>query len=268
MSTPPASTTAFAHGVRIAGTGSAVPAQVLSNRDFEKFLDTSDEWIQQRTGIRERRVCDPLTEGTFTLSRDALARALEAAKMKASELDLIIVTGRPPRWISPIVEMTGHRGVGIAANGAVVLDLADGHVTEVFPMSGDIALEAVDRLRQEVPGMVFAVERARPGGKLAPTGGASYDALDATLADATEFALADGYTPRWPVPPETHVGPIEELVAAGDVVKILARPGKGAPMDPEELYARGLRAVGPLERLQLKSTLTLEPDNGAARTSP
>ena len=48
--------------------------------------------------------------------------------------------------------------------------------------------------------MVFAVERARPGGKLAPTGGASYDALDATLADATEFALADGYTPRWPVP--------------------------------------------------------------------
>jgi 3-oxoacyl-[acyl-carrier-protein] synthase-3 len=89
-STASASTNAFLHGVRIAGTGSAVPPQVLSNLDFEKFLDTSDEWIQQRTGIRERRVCDPLTEGTFTLSRDALARALEASKMKASELDLII----------------------------------------------------------------------------------------------------------------------------------------------------------------------------------
>ena len=187
-------------------------------------------------------------DGTLLLSDGSVGRRTREVldRLADSELDLIIVTGRPPRWISPIVEMTGHRGVGIAANGAVVLDLADGHVTEVFPMSGDLALEAVDRLRQEVPGMVFAVERARPGGKLAPTGGASYDALDATLADATEFALADGYTPRWPVPPETHVGPIEELVAAGDVVKILARPGKGAPMDPEDLYARGLRAVGPL----------------------
>jgi len=49
--------------------------------------------------------------------------------LRESELDLVIVTGRPPRWISPIVEMTGHRGVGIAANGAVVLDLADGRIT-------------------------------------------------------------------------------------------------------------------------------------------
>ena len=187
-------------------------------------------------------------DGTLLLSDGSVGQRTREAldRLSASDLDLIIVTGRPPRWISPIVEMTGHRGLGIAANGAVVLDLADGHVTEVFPMSGDDALEAVDRLRREVPGMVFAVERARPGGRLAPTGGASYDALDATLADATEFALADGYTPRWPVPPQTHVGPIEELVAAGDVVKILARPGEGAPMDPEELYARGSRAIGDL----------------------
>ena len=187
-------------------------------------------------------------DGTLLLSDGSVGSRTRASldRLSDSDLDLIIVTGRPPRWISPIVEMTGHRGVGIAANGAVVLDLADGHVTEVFPMTGDDALEAVDRLRREVPGMVFAVARARPGGRLAPTGGASYDALDATLADATEFALADGYTPRWPVPPETYVGPIEELVAAGDVVKILARPGKGAPMDPEDLYARGARAIGDL----------------------
>ena len=144
-------------------------------------------------------------DGTLLLSDGSVGRRTRESldRLSESDLDLIIVTGRPPRWISPIVEMTGHRGVGIAANGAVVLDLADGHVTEVFPMSGDDALEAVDRLRRDVPGMVFAVERARPGGRLAPTGGASYDALDATLADATEFALADGYTPRWPVPPRT-----------------------------------------------------------------
>jgi 3-oxoacyl-[acyl-carrier-protein] synthase III len=77
-------------GVKIAGTGSAVPDRVLTNADLEKILDTSDEWIVQRTGIHERRVVDPSCEGTFTLSRDALKRALDDAGMKASELDLII----------------------------------------------------------------------------------------------------------------------------------------------------------------------------------
>ena len=67
-----------------------MPDHVLTNKDFEKIVDTTDEWIRQRTGIRERRVCDPLKEGTFTLSRDAMARALEASKLKAKDLDLLI----------------------------------------------------------------------------------------------------------------------------------------------------------------------------------
>lgn len=77
-------------GVRLAGTGSKVPDRVLSNHDLEKILDTSDEWIVQRTGIRERRICDPETEGTFTLGRDALSAALADAGMTGSDLDLII----------------------------------------------------------------------------------------------------------------------------------------------------------------------------------
>jgi 3-oxoacyl-[acyl-carrier-protein] synthase III len=77
-------------GVRIAGTGSAVPSRVLTNADFEKMVDTSDEWIVQRTGIRERHVCDPATESAFTLARDALRCALDEAQMEAGELDLII----------------------------------------------------------------------------------------------------------------------------------------------------------------------------------
>lgn len=180
-------------------------------------------------------------DGTLLLPDGSVGRrtrdSLDA--LRDSDLDLVIVTGRPPRWISPVVEMTGHRGVGIAANGAVVLDLADGHVTEIFPIARDEALACVDRLRSAMPGVVFAVERARPGGRLAPTGGSSYDDLDATLADATEFALADGYTPRWPVPPQTHVAPIEELVEHDDVVKILARPGDGLKVDPEAFILGG-----------------------------
>ena len=184
-------------------------------------------------------------DGTLLLPDGSVGARTRASldALRDSDVDLVIATGRPPRWISPVVEMTGHRGVGIAANGAVVLDLADGHVTEVFAIDRDTALAAVDRVRAALPGVVFAVERARPGGRLAPTGGSSYDVLDATLADATEFALADGYTPRWPVPRETHVAPIEELVAMGDVVKILVRPGVDLEIDPDDFLAIGVPAL-------------------------
>ena len=91
--TPPgaAPQPAFPYGVRIAGSGSAVPPRILSNADLEKMVETTDEWIMQRTGIRERRIVDPQTEGSFTLSRDALRLALEDAQIDASQLDLIIV---------------------------------------------------------------------------------------------------------------------------------------------------------------------------------
>lgn len=78
-------------GVRIAGVGSAVPDRRLTNADLEKLVDTSDEWIVQRTGIHERRIVDKATEGTYTLSRDALKAALADAEMPASDLDQIIV---------------------------------------------------------------------------------------------------------------------------------------------------------------------------------
>lgn len=77
-------------GVRIAGVGSAVPARVLANADLESMMDTSDEWITQRTGIHERRIVNQLQEGTYTLGRDALRRALEDAKLTGKDLDLVI----------------------------------------------------------------------------------------------------------------------------------------------------------------------------------
>jgi 3-oxoacyl-[acyl-carrier-protein] synthase-3 len=77
-------------GVRIAGVGSAVPAKVLTNAHLQTMVDTSDEWITQRTGIRERRIVDQNEEGTYTLGRDALRRALQDAQMHPSALDLVI----------------------------------------------------------------------------------------------------------------------------------------------------------------------------------
>ncbi|HET6251346.1 MAG TPA: beta-ketoacyl-ACP synthase III [Tepidisphaeraceae bacterium] len=82
-------------GAIIAGTGSYVPEKRLTNDDLAKMVDTNDEWIVQRTGIKERRIAGP-GESTATLATVAARKALEAAKLQPSDLDLIIcgtVTG-------------------------------------------------------------------------------------------------------------------------------------------------------------------------------
>jgi len=79
-------------GVTIAGVGSAIPEGVLTNDDLAAYLDTSDEWITQRTGIRQRRYCDPAKgEGVQSLSKQAIERALDDANMDAKALDLLIL---------------------------------------------------------------------------------------------------------------------------------------------------------------------------------
>ncbi|MCZ6596678.1 MAG: 3-oxoacyl-ACP synthase, partial [Planctomycetota bacterium] len=76
--------------VGIAGTGSYVPERVVPNSYFEDIVDTSDEWIVQRTGIRERRfVADD--EATLDLAHHASVRALEDAQIDPADLDLIIL---------------------------------------------------------------------------------------------------------------------------------------------------------------------------------
>ncbi|MBX3365617.1 MAG: ketoacyl-ACP synthase III [Phycisphaeraceae bacterium] len=79
-------------GARLAGTGSATPSRVLTNADFEKMMDTSDEWIVQRTGIHTRRIIDKSAdENALTLATQALTAALADARMTGSDLDLLIL---------------------------------------------------------------------------------------------------------------------------------------------------------------------------------
>ncbi len=83
---------------RILGTGSYVPKQVLTNGDLERLVDTSDAWIVERTGIRERRKAAP-GEACSDLGVQAAQQALRAARVQAADLDLIIVatcTGDAP----------------------------------------------------------------------------------------------------------------------------------------------------------------------------
>lgn len=84
----------------IAGIGAAVPDKVMTNFDFEKFLDTSDEWITQRTGIKERRYVSD-GESTVSLSVQASRQALADAGLDASQLDLIICATVSPDMIMP-----------------------------------------------------------------------------------------------------------------------------------------------------------------------
>lgn len=84
----------------IVGLGAAVPEKVLTNADFEKFLDTSDEWITQRTGIRERRIASE-GQSTATLGTTAAKNALADAKLSPEDLDLIIVATVTPDMTMP-----------------------------------------------------------------------------------------------------------------------------------------------------------------------
>jgi len=85
---------------RIAGTGSYLPEKVLTNADLEKMVETSDEWIQTRTGIRERHIAAD-GQTTSDLGYQAALRALEAAGIEASQLDMIVVGTTTPDLIFP-----------------------------------------------------------------------------------------------------------------------------------------------------------------------
>lgn len=85
---------------RVVGTGSAVPDRVLANHDLEKMVDTTDEWITTRTGIKERRIASP-DEFTSTLATRAALNALDMAGISAAELDMIVVATVTPDYPFP-----------------------------------------------------------------------------------------------------------------------------------------------------------------------
>jgi 3-oxoacyl-[acyl-carrier-protein] synthase-3 len=95
----------------IIGVGMSVPDRVLSNADLEKLVDTSDEWIMSRTGIRERRMCAP-DETSATLGAAAARRALQDAGMEPAELDLIICSTATGDYIWPATACVIQAAIG------------------------------------------------------------------------------------------------------------------------------------------------------------
>src|SRR5512140_3846483 len=97
--------------VRLLGTGKAVPSRVMTNNDFAKYLDTSDEWILERTGIRERRVAAD-GETTAPLAAAAGRAALEDSGLDPKEIDLIICATSTPEVPFPATSCFVQRDLG------------------------------------------------------------------------------------------------------------------------------------------------------------
>jgi 3-oxoacyl-[acyl-carrier-protein] synthase-3 len=101
----------------ILGCGSYLPARVLSNEELARKVDTSDDWIVQRTGIRERRIAAP-GELTSDLGRKAATAALNDAGIDAQTIDLIIVATSTPDQTFPASAVTVQAGLGITHGAA------------------------------------------------------------------------------------------------------------------------------------------------------
>ncbi|HUW83717.1 MAG TPA: beta-ketoacyl-ACP synthase III [Phycisphaerae bacterium] len=98
--------------LKIAGTGSALPRRVMTNKEFEQFLDTSDEWIRARTGIRERRVCGE-GETTAQLGVEAGRAAIADAGCRPDDIDLIICATISPEVPFPATACFIQDGLGV-----------------------------------------------------------------------------------------------------------------------------------------------------------
>ena len=105
----------------IKGTGSALPTRIVTNAELAAQVDTSDEWITERTGIKARHVAGP-GETTVSLATDAARRALDAAGMTAADIDLIIVATCTPDQTFPAAATKVQHALG--CNGGVAFDVA------------------------------------------------------------------------------------------------------------------------------------------------
>jgi 3-oxoacyl-[acyl-carrier-protein] synthase III len=107
--------------VSIIGTGSYVPDKVLSNEDLSKLVDTSDEWITTRTGIKERRVAAK-DEQTSDMATKAALKAMEQANVSAADIDMILVATATPDMLFPATACFVQKKIG--ATKAACLDIS------------------------------------------------------------------------------------------------------------------------------------------------
>ena len=118
---PDPKTVSLTGGVSVLGTGSYAPARVMTNADMEKIVDTSDEWITSRTGIKERRIAAE-GEHTSDIAAAAALAALQNAGVAAADVDLILVATASPDMFFPATACLVQRRLG--ARKAACMDIS------------------------------------------------------------------------------------------------------------------------------------------------
>ncbi|MFL9482117.1 3-oxoacyl-ACP synthase III family protein [Chitinophagaceae bacterium LWZ2-11] len=103
----------------IAGIGMYVPKQVVSNNDLVKYMDTNDEWIQERTGIKERRYAERTEETTATMGIEAAKIAIERAGITPQDVDFIIFATLSPDYYFPGCGVLVQRALKMNEIGAL-----------------------------------------------------------------------------------------------------------------------------------------------------
>ncbi len=159
-------------------------------------------------------------DGTLLTSQGTVDERTRRAitEIEAAGVTFVICTARPPRWLRPLAEATGNRGLAVCANGGVIWDLHTDAMVEEFPVGAELARQVVGRLRAVLPQGAWAVERA--GG----------------------FAHEPAYRPRWPVPDDTVVDVIDALLEPPAVKLMLRHPELSA----DDLLAHARDLIGDL----------------------
>lgn len=180
---------------------------------------------------RPRLVATDL-DGTIVGPDDTISdRTVDAfGLVRSAGAEVVIVTGRPPRWLPAVAERLEHQGLAICSNGALVYDLGTEEVVERFPLEAATIAALVERLRAEIPGAAFAVEDGN---------GMRHEA-------AYEVAWDRGQRGVRAVEAEA----LAEMAAA----KLLLRDPTG---DPDGLLARATEVVGDLAELTHSSHTAL-----------
>ena len=159
-------------------------------------------------------------DGTTVRSDGEISESTRAAlrRVETAGATVIVVTGRPPRWLEPVRPLLGPQGLAVCANGAVVIDLATGGVVEERPLDADVLRSLINGLSAEIPELRFAVERT----------------------DSDGFAREPDYHPRWSAPEAIVTGSREELFSR-PAAKLLARHDT---LGPDDLLARAEAVIG------------------------
>ena len=129
---------------KILGTGHFVPKKIVTNDELSNFVETSDEWITKRIGVKQRHVCT--TETTLDLAEGAARNALEMAGVKPEELDLIVATTISPDSVSPGVACMVQHKIGAKCPAFDMAAACSGFVFALDMVAGYFARGAVKKV--------------------------------------------------------------------------------------------------------------------------